>query len=670
MSKSKKLFILLSLAIAVIDIVFVTTNYFYARTTLEKTLRNESDNDYAIYQTVLESTYNGLSIQATFFAGDNRIQQLFLQGKKALAHEGGDAGGVKTAIIRNKLYKLVEKSWHAATKQFDMRQLHFHLGPGALSFLRVHQPNKFGDHLDDLRFLIVDTNAKQSPRWGFETGRVSSGLRSAVPIFAYDPQLQKKVYVGALEVGTSYKKLLETIEQNINIKISVLLNRQHIEDTVWGEFITGQYNNNTIDGCDCILEASSDTEQKAFLEYISTNSNTNQQLINADGQVRTIEYNKHFYAITFYPFRDYLGIKIPARKNIGSIFIARNIDTIIHLYNKKQWVNILYSIIAYFVVELLLVFTFFNVTKHLTRQVIIQTTKLSNQKNIIEQDKLKYKNLADAINSSYFFYTRDKNNQLSHVSPSITHVLGFSPENFLTHIDKYLPKYVASQFLSSIRQPTEQNIHKNFELDIYNKSGRLKQLLVTESAKYKDNSIIKIEGFAQDISRTRQESMLLELRCHILQLISDKHSEEEIFITLTMGIEAIIKDIHCAIMIVDQQSKHLSIGAAPHLPIEFIDVLENIDLMSTNDFDNTSCAIAISTAKRKIITDLQLYSSSTSSEILQQTFYKASCSEPVLSKKAQAIASIDFYYQQTGTPTQSDLQLIAAAADLVSILLN
>ena len=29
------------------------------------------------------------------------------------------------------------------------RQLHFHLGPGSLSFLPIHRPNKFGDRLNN-----------------------------------------------------------------------------------------------------------------------------------------------------------------------------------------------------------------------------------------------------------------------------------------------------------------------------------------------------------------------------------------------------------------------------------------------------------------------------------------------------------------------------------------
>ncbi|MCU7833329.1 MAG: hypothetical protein KZQ56_12250 [gamma proteobacterium symbiont of Lucinoma myriamae] len=150
-----------------------------------------------------------------------------------------------------------------------------------------------------------------------------------------------------------------------------------VDRSVWDEFITGKYNNNTIKGCDCVLEASSEPSEKIFIEYITENISFNSQLLHADGQVRIIIYKNQYLAITFHPLRDYLGMKVPSRKNIGSILITRNINELMSLYKEKQLFNIVYGVIAYFIVELLLILTFLNVTKHLTYQVKIQTKELS-----------------------------------------------------------------------------------------------------------------------------------------------------------------------------------------------------------------------------------------------------------------------------------------------------
>lgn len=684
MGRSKKLFIFLSLAIAVIDGFFITANHFYTHETFQTNLQEESKNNYAIYKTVLESTYNGLSMQATIFAGDKRIQDLFLQGKKALElekHIPGQegTGGKKTAAIRKQLYQLVAPPWKTATKQFDVRQLHFHLGPGDLTFLRVHKPKKFGDRMDNLRFIIVDTNAEQTSRSGFETGRIYSGLRSVTPIFAWDQSLQKKVYVGALEVGTSYKKLLETIDQNINIQLSVLLNNQHIKNTVWDEFITGNYNSNAINDCNCILEASSRPNQESFLEYIAKLKSSKNQTKKADKITRIINYNNHFYSYTFYPFRDYIGTKKPSRDDIGAILISRNIDEQMTIYKEEQWFIIFYGILAFIVIEILLAITFFKVTKHLTTQVKLQTRKLSEQKRIIELDKLKYKNLADAINENYFFYTRDKDNIFTYVSSSITQVLGFTKEEFLTDTTQYLPKNAHADFvINKVRQTLIDKNQNGFEVEIYNKMGRIQYLLVTETPKYDENKQVnQIEGMAQDITKIRQDKMLLQLRCQILQLISNNQSNGNILSVLAKGIESIIQDVKCAIMLLDHQTNTLNVGAAPNLVIEFKQKIDNLDIK----LENNACSFAASSSKRKIISNINFTSNNknsdehtSKSQILSSIFknspYKACCSEPVLSSDAKVLATVDFYYEKSGMPNQSDLLIISAASDLVCMLLE
>ncbi len=679
MSKSKTLFILLSLSIAAIDSLFVITNYFFSHETLQQSLNDKSISDYSVFKTTEEATYNGLAMQAAFFSDNSQIQELFLYGKKALEFEGGGAGGVRTALLRNELYQLVALPWKNAAKKFDIRHFHFHfqLGSEIVSYLRVHQPDKFGDSLNKLRFLIVDSSIEQTPKSGFETGRVSSGLRSAVPVFALDKNTNKKVYVGILEVSTSFQNMLSTMKQNMQINTSILLNKQHIQHTVWDEFIEGQYNNTTINGCDCILEASSHPEQKKFLEHIAAKMKFNAHLQNADQKVRIVSYNNHSYAVTFHPFRDYLGIKDPSRSDIGAIVMSRNIDGLISSYNKKQFFNIVYGIITYLIIEFLLAFTFFKVTRHLSTQVTLQTRELSKQKQLIELDKQKYKHLAESINHNYFYYTRNTKNQFIFISPTIKRLLGFSPEEFINNARRYLPKKARTILASKNFYLKDRN--SSFTIEIFNKAGRYQYFLVTETTNYNDDKQInEIEGMAQDISNSRQQSMILKLRCHILQLITEKQAQtsklktEVILTDLAVGIEAIIKDIHCAIMLFDKKSEHLLPVAAPSLPIELIDSLhklEPLDKQSDTSENTIACLSAGRTLKRKIITDLKLFDNS-ASELLKQESYRAACSEPVLSSKAKILATVDFYYKQTGKPDESDLRIIAIASDLLTRLLE
>ncbi len=129
---------------------------------------------------------------------------------------------------RRALYEMIRDRWLTLQKQYDVRQLHFHLGPGSVSFLRVHKVSKFGDRMDGVRHTIVDANTLLVPAMGFETERGSSGIRGVVPVFATHPDTGLQVHVGALEVGTSFSLILKKIEQLSGSHFGVMLTREHM----------------------------------------------------------------------------------------------------------------------------------------------------------------------------------------------------------------------------------------------------------------------------------------------------------------------------------------------------------------------------------------------------------------------------------------------------------
>ena len=75
-------------------------------------------------------------------------------------------------------------------------QFQFHT-PTAISFLRVHQPAKFGDDLSSFRKTVVEANRTGQPVSGIEAGVAGLGIRGVVPI-RYDGRP-----VGSVEFGAS-----------------------------------------------------------------------------------------------------------------------------------------------------------------------------------------------------------------------------------------------------------------------------------------------------------------------------------------------------------------------------------------------------------------------------------------------------------------------------------
>ncbi|MCK5697011.1 MAG: response regulator [Gammaproteobacteria bacterium] len=373
--KQNKLFIFLSIAIFCFDISFILINYYYSKITLQHTFIEKSESLYTAFNTELESTYENLLLIATLYAEDKHIQDLFFQGKVALAKEGGGSGGAESALIRQKILDHTLSGWNIAKKNFNVRQLHFHLGPGDTSFLRVHWPEKFGDNMDNVRFTVVDTNKEQLQRSGFEIGRVDSGIRSMVPIFYQKNKNAKKQFIGTLEAGTSFTSMFKHIDTNFDAGIAVLLKKTYLKKYMWPTFYKNRFNT-SIPKCDCVIEASSRPTVTNIIDQINF---SNKKIIH-DNQLKFLKINGKYYFANFYPFNDYIGLKTGQHDHVGSIFIWKDVTALYINHLKTQKINILYGLLTFIIIELLL-FTAFKFSQFYFNNTITEQNKDLEQKN-------------------------------------------------------------------------------------------------------------------------------------------------------------------------------------------------------------------------------------------------------------------------------------------------
>lgn len=379
MKRRTKIFWAVSIVIALVDGIFVASNYAFTRAALQETLEQEGQTLRATFETVRDQTFQNMLLIATFVANDPEVQQLFLEGKKAVATEGGGAGGPRAAAARKRLYDMVGPNWKVVQKRFDARQLHFHLGPGSTSYLRVHRPEKFGDNMDNVRFTIVDTNAEKSSRTGFETGRVYSGLRGVVPMSAFDPETGKAVHVGALEVGTSFQNLLGILDQRFDQGVGVMLKMDHILSTMWPDFVKKRFGNGQ-GKCECAVEAKSrdglDPIILAGLDAQVKFSATGSKILKAGGI---------YYAVNHFPLRDYLGGRQAERDDVGAVIFWRDASHQMAAYHEEQLFTALYGLIGYILVEALLFAAFRIVSRRLEAEITTATDALAHSNAELEQ---------------------------------------------------------------------------------------------------------------------------------------------------------------------------------------------------------------------------------------------------------------------------------------------
>jgi len=140
----------------------------------------------------------------------NRIAQIFFDKgvntppiKEIMYRASHSKDAKELAHLRQKLSTLLQANYRYF-QQHGVRQLHFHL-PKAISFLRFHEPKKYGDSLWNVRESIRYVNENLVPISCYEEGRVFNGFRNIFPLF-YEQE-----FVGTVEISYSFLALQKAL---------------------------------------------------------------------------------------------------------------------------------------------------------------------------------------------------------------------------------------------------------------------------------------------------------------------------------------------------------------------------------------------------------------------------------------------------------------------------
>lgn len=339
-----RIFLAVSLTLLVSEAIFVMINYVSDKEALQTALAQKGQQSQKTFEVALSTTLDSMSQLATFVANSPDVQRLLNEAERATA---GNSGGnvMKPDDIRALLYGAVSPGWQKMTKEYQVRQLHFHLGPGSNSFLRVHKPEKFGDNMDNLRHLVVDVNRDGQPRQGFELGRVYAGLRGVVPVFSFsDPTKQ----VGALEVGTSFSTLIESLSSAIGYEVAIVIRKERVDEAVWKRPTEPPISN-----CGCFVEASSSDNLK---EVLAARENKPEHHPTSEGRTIILKTQSGPITLTEFALRDYIGIRDKHEPPLGRVMIWQPADSALKGLYHDTWVNIVYAIVVFILIELALYF--------------------------------------------------------------------------------------------------------------------------------------------------------------------------------------------------------------------------------------------------------------------------------------------------------------------------
>lgn len=340
---SKKSFLYISAIILVLDICFVSLNYISAKKTLQVDLQHHAEDHRNAFHISMHMTFRNLLQLATLISQNQTWNQYFLAGKLAL-EQGDDkaANQARQALLQN-----LSHPWQKMSNEFQTRQLDYYLYPSNTTFLRVLQPDQYGDSIGPLQQAVADTNAERLSRFGYEIDLKYNGLKGIAPIWARDPNKQQNVFVGAVKVGTSFQQVLPIFAQDFNVDSAVFLSKTYLNERI-PEALVEQYFNQHPE-LPYYLDASTSQEALEVLHKTPINDDF------IYPQATIIQDGQRFFSSFYFPLHDYQGNKQPSQPPAGFVLIWNDVSSMVLAFRSAFAMNIVYAIAGFIFIEICLI---------------------------------------------------------------------------------------------------------------------------------------------------------------------------------------------------------------------------------------------------------------------------------------------------------------------------
>ncbi len=140
---------------------------------------------------------------------------------RVLAHAVAGMPSVQDNLMyqsRDDLLTVTAPMFEGLKQNIDLNVFHFHVPP-ATSFLRLQNPEKFGDDLSGFRKTVVQANETKEDAVGIEVGRAGLSIRAVVPV----KYLNRK-HAGTVEFGSPINDhLVEEVKKLLGHDVSVIV---------------------------------------------------------------------------------------------------------------------------------------------------------------------------------------------------------------------------------------------------------------------------------------------------------------------------------------------------------------------------------------------------------------------------------------------------------------
>jgi len=159
------------------------------------------------FQLGLDTEKEKLSAVLTVIVADNALKHAMMAGD------------------RNALLQKSTEQYKTLREKYGITHFYFHL-PNRVNFLRVHQPERYGDRID--RFSALQAEATQKPASALEVGPL--GYLTLRVVF---PWYEHGILIGYIELGEEIEHLYTHLKNISNLDLYVTLDKQILSRQTW-----------------------------------------------------------------------------------------------------------------------------------------------------------------------------------------------------------------------------------------------------------------------------------------------------------------------------------------------------------------------------------------------------------------------------------------------------
>ena len=272
------------------------------RVDLDRELRELTQAQRVGLIATLDATRREMQHLSLLLAVDPEVRDFLTRAHEAVLVEGGAAGGPIADRVRREFAQRMEQRREMRwSEELAARQIEFHILPGAVNFLRVRNPERFGDSSLGVRPAVSTVHAFDIPVAGFEVGRMYAGLRGIHPVHALDEGGPLK-QVGSVEVGVALRDLLSYAAVRLGAEFALALPPDLVDGVMWPDDVRAGFT--WLDGCACYVDSAYGLPGAQLLASLPDPRDASY------GEHRLVSIDDRWYAVTLVSLAGYQDLSV------------------------------------------------------------------------------------------------------------------------------------------------------------------------------------------------------------------------------------------------------------------------------------------------------------------------------------------------------------------------